>query len=285
MLVNGRKNKLKTVYLDSIRGVDTAADALAGGEIVVVDYGATFGTTFLPFLRKRVAQVRKETEPLATVSLVMTHSQVMRWIDFDTIHPKLKSLIEAGHLDTLEGVSFIRFPASTIAKQLAGEYHVNSLGEIQAFLVPESDKLMRRLRERHNIHYVGVRSANIHGDPEEFNYSGAHDYAEQIGAKVIAVQSRNYNNIHLMRQRVGSQPIIQFNYQATEEMFEITLVRAGNTHPDTMRRLLTNFVSAGGNFKHQEEKVGPLRKWYDSPLNLEDPRLLREHLLQVSGLR
>ena len=179
------------VFLDIEQGVTRAGDAIAEGWPVVTDYGATFGTAFPPHIREEIAVARKETAPLATVSLVTTRELAMAWMDLTKIHPSVRKLIKQHKLEILEGVSFVRFPASQLALDTIDPSCINSDHEIQVFIEPEDEPLMRYLKLKHHIEYIAVRSSNITGKLEETSVKGAMQYASEIGAPLFVMRSLN----------------------------------------------------------------------------------------------
>jgi hypothetical protein len=299
---SGNKNTTKSlapkvVFLDIEQGVTRAGDAIAEGWPVVTDYGATFGTAFPPHIREQIAVARRETSPLATVSLVTMKAEALEWMDMDTVHPTIAQLVVQGELGILEGISFIRFPASQKALASVDSACINQANEIQVFIVPEDDPLMRYLKKKHSIHSIAVRSSNITGKLEETSVRGAMQYATEIGAPLFVMRSLHsfYSQVEdeehknkkgfqeLHRKRIGSQPIIRLPHK--DEPAEITLVRAGNTHPDTMERLLKAFTDAGVPVVHRPEKKAPKgRAIYEVDASISDPVLIRRLLLQASNL-
>jgi len=273
----------EVVSLDNNTGLECAALALAKGWPVVIDYGATFGTTFLTNIREQVAMARKEPEPLEWVSLVTNYDTARGWIDVKRLHPQVAGQISIGVLQALENTTFVRFPATSAAIDTLGMHHVNKDNEVQAFLVPDNEPLMRILREKYKIPYVAVRSANIHGEPEKSNLSEAIEYARQIGARVVALNKDTAHQEQYLRQRIGSQPIIRLPLISEDPV--VTLVRAGNTHPSVIQSLVYH-TFPGVEFKYLEEKAGPERVQYN-PLSSEpglSPDELRNRLLKAAGL-
>lgn len=285
------------VFLDTNEGVERVAQAIAQNHPVVTDYGATYGTAFSLNIRKEVAEVRREQEPLAIVSLVCSMKDALRWMNRNRLHPTIVKAIDSGGLDIIAGVSFVRFPCNDEAFNELGSYYVNEDQEVQVFIV-DNDPLMDHLSQHHNIHYIAVRSSNITGKPEEPYAKGAQAYASEIGAPIIAVRSKAALAAQLedeqiassselveslRRKRMGSQPILVFKTMAGKAVVE--LVRAGNTTPETMKRLLRDFLGGSIEFVYHEEKVAAhTRKMFEAPANLMEPQQIKEAILEASLL-
>ena len=276
-------------FLDHEQGVARAAAAIAEGHPVVTDYGATFGTAFSTSIREEVALARGEKVPLEVVSVVATQRQVYEWLDETKLPPELGQLIQAGQLGILEGVAFVRFPANDRAKQLVSSYCINAKGEIQVFMVPESDPLMRCLRDQYNISHIAVRSSNITGLPEEPYVDGAMKYASQIGAplfivrKLASFKAQVKKGYEIDRPRVGSQPIVRLPMLSEERRIEV--VRTGNTSFDTLKRLMAEFTTAGFKIVDKPEKIVPFsRKTYQVDPSITDPHQIKIELLRASDL-
>lgn len=289
------------VFLDTQEGIELVAAAIAKGHPVVTDYGATYGTAFSLNIRQEVAEIRREQEPLAVVSLVCSKMDAVRWMDTSRLHPEIVASIhnqeESSNLDVIEGISFIRFPCTEEAKEELGPYYVNKEREVQAFMV-DDDPLMSYLAQQYDVHYIAVRSSNITGRPEEPFKNGAEVYATEIGAPIIAVRSKaalqaqlddeavvSTSDIveNLRRQRVGSQPILVFKTENGEAVVE--LARAGNTTPETMQRLLRDFLRDSIKFTYHEEKVaGHTRKMFDVNPAITEPAEIKKIILKASLL-
>ena len=276
-------------FLDLPQGVARAATAIADGQPVVTDYGATYGTAFSTSIREEVALARGERAPLEVVSVVSTQRQVYDWLDESKLHPDLHQSIQVGKLGILEGVAFVRFPANDQAKQQVGSYCINAKGEIQVFMVPESDPLMRCLREQHNISHIAVRSSNITGFPEEPYVDGAMKYASQIGAplfivrKLASFKAQFKKGDEIDRPRVGSQPILRLPMLGDEKQIEV--VRTGNTSFDTLERLMAEFTIAGFKIVDKpEKKAPPTRRTYQVDPSITDPHQIKIELLRASDL-
>lgn len=290
-----------TVFLDTDEGVELVAQAIADGHPVVTDYGATYGTAFSVGIRDLIAHVRKEQLPLAVVSLVCTKKVALKWINKNRLHKNIVAAIEKKGIDILDlvsGIAFVRFPCTDEAQTELGEHYVNPDQELQVFIV-DNDPLMARLAEKYHIEYVAVRSSNITGKPEEPFVTGAEDYAKEIGAPIFAVRSRKaYQaqlddhkaisssaeaNARLQRERVGSQPILAF--RTNDHGSVIELVRAGNTSPKTMERLLRDFLDDSITFDYKEEKnPAHKRKEYEVSKEITDPLKIKAELLKASLL-
>ena len=283
--------------MDTQQGVSEVGDTIAEGWPVVTDYGATYGTTFPSHLRREIALARGEIEPLETVSLVTFKDNAYSWMNLKRIHPLLLKPIQEKKLDILEGISFIRYPCDDLGVRVVGRHYVNKSGEIQVFIVPPADPLMKYLRLNHDISYIAVRSSNISGRPEEPFAKGAVKYAASIAAPILAIRSLKsfYTQIedeHLVkrrlfdkikRKRYGSQPIIRLPSVDDEPL--ITLVRAGNTHPDVIKKLLKNILAVGIGFSYlPEKKIKFKRQMYHLDSQITDPRSIRRLLLKYSNL-
>ena len=293
-----------TVFLDTKEGIERVALAIAQNHPVVTDYGSTYGTAFPLGIRELVAYVRKEEAPLAIVSLICSKKDALRWMDRDRLHPDLVDAIDTVGLDMIEGISFIRFPATPEAKEELGEYYVNGDNEIQVFIV-ENDPLMDCLAKKYNIHYIAVRSSNITGKPEEPFINGAENYAKDIGAPIFAVRSKEAfaaqladqqisssedATVQLRRKRVGSQPILSFTQKPNSDHPDkmtavVELVRAGNTSPETMLALLRDFLDGKIDFHYREEKkAAHTRRMFQVSKDIEDPIEVKKAILEATLL-
>lgn len=293
------------VFLDTEQGVQEVGDAIFNNHPVVIDYGATYGTSFPAGIRELVAYVRKEQAPLAIVSLVCSQKDMLAWMDSDRLHPNLVKAIDAGLLDLIEGIAFIRFPVTQAAKEELGEYYVNGDNEVQVFMV-DNDPLMEYLAKKHHIRYIGVRSSNITGQPEEPFATGAQNYAHAIGAPLFAVRSRAALQAQLddeqvtspaeaaeklKRKRVGSQPILTFTQKPDPSSPDqlkavIELVRTGNTNAKTIERLLKKFLKEYkiGFDHHEEKKISFQRRLFDVPEKITDPQEIKQAILDATLL-
>lgn len=282
---------LKIVFLDTAEGVAAFGNAIAAGWPALLDMGATYGTAFQDAIRADVGAARNEAG-LVTVSMVARMSDAMTWIDTEAIHPALLERIQAGVLSNLQKVVFVRFPANETGRKL-GEHCVNADGEIQVMLFPEDDRILNYLSYSYDLRYYEVRSSNISGSPEEPFAPGAVEYACAIAAPVVAVRSfaaleaqmidqalYKQNLISVMRRkRFGSFPIVRLPRGGESERPLIPLVRAGNTGPDTLARLLHGcFPNAL--MIHTEEKIAHKRHEYESPF--DDPAEIQADLLRAS---
>jgi hypothetical protein len=284
---------LKIVFLDSAEGVAAFGDALAAGWPALLDMGATYGTAFQDAIRADVGAARREVGDLVTVSMVARASDALMWMQQDAIHPKLLRSIESGALTHLQKVVFIRFPANALGRSL-GKHCVNADGEIQVMLFPEDDPILAYLRETHGVRTYEVRSSNISGNPEEPFAPGAVEYACAIAAPVVAVRSfaaleaqmidqalfRQNLLSAMRRKRFGSFPIVRLPKVARpDDLPMILLVRAGNTHPDTVE-LLVRGCFPDALMVHTEEKSTFKRHEYISPLT--DAAGIQADLLRAS---
>jgi hypothetical protein len=247
---------------------------------IVLDGGAMFGVAFLPEIRTEVGKARKEKEPLATVSVVTTHQQMLQWLDKSRLDPRIRSAVENGALDILSDISFLRIPANDYVDQNLRQSAVNDLNEIQIYCVAKDNPLLYGLMNEHNQNYFLVRSTNMSGSVEETSVAGAYNFAQQIGAPIFAVRHKNFLFNERNRKRVGSSNIIRITRPDSKYSF-ITLVREGNMSADTTERLLKNLLVKGIDFVHWEEKKGPRRKTYNSPWYLSNPQQIRQDLLNA----
>ena len=284
---------LRIVFLDSAEGVAAFGDALAAGWPALLDMGATYGTSFQDSIRATVGAARNEAGQLVTVSMIARLSDALQWMDRQAIHPTLLKRIEAGGLATLQKVVFVRFPANEVGRAL-GEHCVNEDGEIQVMFYPEDDHILSYLLQTYNFSYFEVRSSNISGFPEEPFAPGAVEYACAIAAPIVAVRSFaaleaqiidqalfKQNLIPVMRRkRFGSFPIVCFaRSESAADTPIISSVRAGNTSPDTVARLVKG-VFPEALTVYTEEKVAHKRHEYESPY--EDAREIQADLLRAS---
>lgn len=283
---------LKVVFLDSPTGIAAFGNAIAAGWPALLDMGATYATAFQDAIRADVGAARNEAGELVTVSMVARMSDALQWMDTDTIHPALLARIQAGALAHLQKALFVRFPANDAGRQL-GQHCVNADGEIQVMIYPEDDRILNYLNYSFDLRYFEVRSSNISGSPEEPFAPGAVEYACAIAAPVVAVRSIaaleaqmidqalfKQNLVSVMRRkRFGSFPIIRLPRGSEGERPLIPLVRAGNTSPETLARLLHGcFPDAL--MIHIEEKSAHKRHEYESPF--DDPAEIHADLLRAS---
>ena len=284
---------LRIVFLDAPEGIAAFGDAIASGWPALLDMGATYGTAFLDAIRADVGAARQEAGQLVTVSMVARMSDALEWMEQGAVHPKILAAIQAGALSNLQKVVFVRFPANDAGRAL-GKHCVNEDGEIQVMLFPESDPILNYLRDTYGIRYYEVRSSNISGSPEEPFAPGAVDYACAIAAPVVAVRSFEaleaqiidqalfkQNLISVMRRkRFGSFPIVrlpQLNNLADPAI--IPIVRAGNTTPETVARLVKGCFPDALPL-YTEEKVSHKRHEYESPF--DDPQQIQADLMRAS---
>lgn len=277
---------LRLVFLDTAEGIAAFGDALAAGWPAVLDMGATYGTAFLDSARPQVGRARNEPDALVTVSMIARMSDALTWIDMDAVAPEVREAFQAGDVKLLQKVVLVRFPANEIGRSL-GQHCVNEAGEIQVMFFPEDDPVLSYLTQTYGIRYFEVRSSNISGSPEEPFAPGAVEYATAIAAPVVAVRSyaaleaqiidqalhKQKLILAMRRKRFGSFPIIRVaRVPASGTTGDSTLissptisiVRAGNTTPDTIAKLV------GGCFPtvtvaYVEEKQAHRRHEYASP--------------------
>jgi len=274
---------LKIVFLDQPEGVSEVGDALAAGWPVLIDFGATYATAFLDAVRSDVGRARLESPPFVPVSLVSCITDALQWIDLDKLHPTVREAIQGGIFSKLEQVLFIRVPANASGRKL-GEHCISEQGEIQLYFFPESDPLLTYMTDKYGIRYIEVRSSNITGHPEEPFVAGAVEYACAIAAPVVAVSNLAALESQIIdqalfkqgligqmrRKRLGSFPIIRLpQIDDTENIPTIKLVRAGNTSPDTIAKMIEGFFP-NTQVRYIEEKHGPARIEYVSPHNAPD---------------
>ncbi len=267
---------LRVVFLDSREGIAAFGDALAAGWPALLDMGATYGTAFQDAIRGDVGAARQEAGSLVTVSMVARLNDALTWMDKAALHPALRARIEDGALTRLERVVFVRFPANESGRAL-GQHCVNEDGEIQVMFYPEDDAILGYLRQTYDISNFEVRSSNISGSPEEPFAPGAVEYACAIAAPVVAVRSFQALEAQMIdqalykqgltkamrRQRFGSFPIIRLA-RANSATPTISIVRAGNTAPETVARLVRG-VFPEASVVYSEEKLAHKRHEYESP--------------------
>jgi hypothetical protein len=284
---------LNIVFLDRPEGISALGDALAAGWPVLIDLGATYGTAFLDAVRSDVGRARLETPPFVTVSTMARLTDAMRWIDLDKVHPAIVDTVRMGMLAMFEQVLFVRFPANAIGLKL-GEHCINEQGEVQVFFVPESDPLLSYLTAKYGIRHIEVRSSNITGHPEEPFAPGAVEYACAIAAPIVAVSSLEALEAQMIdqalfkqglinqmrRKRFGSFPIIRLPQKDESDTAPaITIVRAGNTAPDTVSRMVKGCFP-NVEVKYVEEKRGVSRIEYAS--QHIDPRAIALDLVRAT---
>lgn len=291
------------VFLDTKEGIALVAEAIANDHPVVTDYGSTYGTAFSLKIRREIAHIRREQEPLPIVSLVCAKEQALKWMNKSEIHQDILESINnsdsLSNLDIISGISFIRFKCTQEAREELGEYYVNKDNEVQVFIV-DDDPLMKYLADHYDIHYIAVRSSNITGNPEEPFKSGAEKYASEIGAPIIAVRNKVALQAQLedeelvstqqidegmKRKRMGSQPILTFKkeYIDGEEKAVVELVRAGNTSQETIQRLLNNFLQGGKIlFRYNEVKPVGWRKEFNVDPAITDPQEIKKIILEAT---
>lgn len=284
---------LRIVFLDSPEGVAAFGDALAAGWPALLDMGGTYGTAFQDSIRADVGAARREVGDLVTVSMIAKANEALRWMDESGIHPTLLKGIQAGALDYLQKVVFVRFPANDTGRAL-GKHCVNADGDIQVMFFPDDDPILSYLQTTYDLHYYEVRSSNISGNPEEPFAPGAVEYACAIAAPVVAVRSfaaleaqiidqalYKQNIIPAMRRkRFGSFPIVRFA-RVTDPTATptISIVRAGNTSPDTVAKLVKGCFPEA-NILYTEEKQTFKRHEYESPYS--EPDRIQADLLRAS---
>jgi hypothetical protein len=284
---------LRLVFLDTDEGIAAFGDALAAGWPALLDMGATYGTAFQDSIRADVGAARHEVGDLVTVSMVARMSDALIWMDTQAVHPSILTRVLAGALEPLQKVIFVRFPANNVGRAL-GKHCVNEDGEIQVMLFPEDDPILSYLRDTHHLNYYEVRSSNISGSPEEPFAPGAVEYACAIAAPVVAVRSFAVLEAQMIdqalykqgllsvmrRKRFGSFPIIRLARAGSPaERPTIPIVRAGNTSPETITRLVKGCFPEAL-IVYAEEKSTFKRHEYESPY--EDAREIQQDLLRAS---
>lgn len=293
------QNLLSIVFLNSPEGISALGDAMAAGWPVLIDMGATYGTSFIDATRPVVGAARGEGadgQKMVTVSLVSTLNNMLQWIDMSKVHPVLLKHIERGVLSLLEGTLFVRFPANDAGRSL-GQHCINEQGEIQVFCYPESNPLMQYLMNTHGIRYFEARSSNITGSPEEPFAPGAVEYACAIASPVVAVSSFEALEAQIIdqalhkqklinqmrRKRFGSFPIIRFGEYGgnPEAPLVVSITRAGNTSPDTLSRLVKGCFPEAMVMYDEEKKAGHSRHEYESPYS--DPREIQKDLIRAAS--
>lgn len=278
----------RTVFLDHERGVLDAVRALAGGEPIIEDFGATFGIAFDLAERERVAMLRKETRQpdgrLDTVSIVSTHDYMIgECVAVGNVHPWVRPCIERGDLTLLEQLVFLQLPASDQGKRYLGPHYISDTGIVQVFLVPASrktqDVVMELLEAQFGRTCLGVRSANIHNEREATTAWDAEKLAKATGIGLLA----RLREDDVWRERVGSQPSLVIPTKDDEPV--ITIFRTGNTGERTLRSFAQGIFGSDIPVVKQEAKpTPPWRRIYDVPDDLVDPKSIRDDLLKASGL-
>lgn len=267
------------LYLERPDHAKIVAKAIMEGW-AVVPYGATYGVAFHPNHRLKVAEARGENlDSLATVSIVANYQDAVGWIDIDKLHPSLQKAVNAGLLQIFERICFIRYPVNEMGRKQLHPYCINVQGGTQVFFVPPSDHIISALKGNHGMDYYAVRSSNRHGDNEKYTLADAAKLAKEIGALATAALGKAIRLTEPTRERIMSQPIVEL--VAGQSL--IRLVRAGNTHPDTMRALSQNLINLGVDFVYEEEnKVSFSRPQFSS--KYARPNDIRRHILKASGL-
>jgi hypothetical protein len=288
------RSLLRIVFLDTPEGVAAFGDAVVAGWPALLDMGATYGTAFLDSVRPDVADARHESQQnLVTVSIVARLSEARGWIDLERLHPTFVTAIEQGLLSKLQRIVFMRFPANERGRGL-GRYCVNEQDEIQVMFYPEDDAVLTYLAQTHNTNYFEVRSSNITGLPEEPFAPGAVEYACTIAAPIVAVSSFGALEAQMIdqvlykqqilsqmrRKRFGSFPIARFDPPGESASPTLSIVRAGNTSPDTLARFFKGCLP-GVNVIYREEKKGHARHEYESPF--DDPQDIQKDLLRAAS--
>lgn len=260
------------------------AAELIKNKAALVYYGATYGIAFSGTQRELVATLRKETRnPLPTVSIVTGHDTAKSWVNRKLIHPKISEAIDQGILHTIEDICFVNYPAGLAAQQHLHTCSINPQREIQPFIVSYPNPLINNLSIFEQNHYL-VRSGNFEGEQETSYLESAIKFAEQTGLALIVHSLYETILSDSTRLRRGSQPIIRLP-QVGDENPLIQITRAGNTHPDTLKALLQPFQELGFPILANEAKATSFsREVYKAPETITDPKRLRLHLLQVSGL-
>lgn len=260
--VQDRVTGVKTVTLfnslglENRRGVVEVANAMLNGGIVVGDYYSTFGLQFLDDGREKAAAAKGEasTKP---VSVVTTLETMLRWVDWDKIHPEFKMGKDHTELfrkfgKNTKNTAFNRIPANEIAIN-ATKYGVSEVedseGNVQHFmhvlLREDNDPLLRELRsQKAEQTYYLVTSLNPHKELERYDIDDAYAYAEEIKASYFVPNNPDALRHSRRRIRLGSIPIIQVPLQVTESEKRITgagefvITRAANTHPESISRVI-----------------------------------------------
>lgn len=267
------------LYLERPDHAKFVADVITNSW-AVVPYGATYGIAFHPDNRLAVAQARGESlDHLATVSVVAGYDDAMQWVDIDRLHPNLQGAVNISCLKIFERISFIRYPVNTVGRQHLHPHCINRQGETQVFFVPPSDPIISALKANHNMDYYAVRSSNRHGESEKFTLDEVIVLARDIKSLAVATLGMAIPLIEPARERVMSQPILELS----TDLPLIKLVRAGNTHPDTMRALSQNIINSGIDFVHEEEnKTAFPRPQFTSKYT--KPEDIKRHILKATGL-
>jgi hypothetical protein len=284
---------LRVVFLNTPEGIAAFGDAIAAGWPALIDMGATYGTAFQDLVRPDVGAARKEVGSLVTVSMVARLSDALKWMDTSALHPTIWNYIQQGLLTTLQKIVFVRFPANEEGRNL-GKHCVNEDGEIQVMFFPEDDPVLTYLTQNYGITSYEARSSNISGSPEEPFAPGAVEYACAIAAPIVAVSSPEALEAQMIdqalhkqklitmmrRQRFGSFPILRFaKVDDPSKPPVVSIVRAGNTAPATLFRLIEGLFPEAEAI-YTEEKQSHLRHEYDSPF--EDPKAIQQDLLRAA---
>jgi hypothetical protein len=272
----------QVLYISNPDHVASAAQAMLQLDPVVVDYGSTFGTAFIPSAREKIALLRQEHAPLATVSIVSDHATTLSWIDYTRLHPHLAENIQNGALRILYNIAFLRLPANPISTTHLAPHHLNQDMEFQTFIVPDSDPLLSSLK-LHGHTYYSVRSSNVTGSPEEFEVEGAGRYATAIGAPYLVLLNPDKPKTQFSRKRLGSQPILHL--PSDRETPQVILTRSGNTHPEALKTIV-NHIFPQAEFSVKEEKQVSFRHPYhpaSDGIGLEATAIISA-LLSASGL-
>ena len=268
-----------TLHLEKPGHAQKVAKAIMEGW-AVVPFGATYGVAFHPKHRVKVAEVRGEDmNNLATVSVVAGYQDAIDWLDKAQLHPRLQNAVTADLLHIFESICFIRYPVNAAGRKHLHSYCINVQGGTQVFFVPPSDPIISALKSHHAMDYYAVRSSNRHGDSEKYTLQEAKKLAKDLEALAMAALGVAVHLIEPTRERIMSQPILEL--VAGQPL--IKLVRAGSTHPDTMRALSQKIVDLGINFVHEEEtKTSFSRPQFASKYTT--PEDIRRHILKASGL-
>ena len=266
------------------------ANVIKNQGIAVVDYGATFATVFDPHIREKVGEARKEKgPPYVPVSLMSTASEANKFVDFAQIPKKLAADLPDLE-DMLEGEAFLRLPAIANAEDILGKYTVSWKSfwiderKIQFFFLPNNDPLLNILLHANpRIPALGVRSANLEGEPERTMPSEAYRFAKRLGADIFA--TRFSEKAHAKKERVGSMPIIEIptneQVRLDDGKMILRIIRNGNIHPETLRRQIMHILPYV-EFQEALEKPQPeYRQMYYS--FYKTPEAIKRDIQRKSG--
>lgn len=283
----------RLAFLEEPEHVSHIIDVLKEGFPIVLDGGAMYGIVFLPNVRKELFLARTSEEQrlkaMPVVGVVATYDVAMGWLDKSKVDPKLVDFISGCNLKCLSDIAFLRFPIKDTDDKSLFDYSVSTntdgINVIQVSILSDEHPLLRVMKNDHGLDYFLVRSANMSKKPECTTPEQAYSYSQLMGCPAVVFSSMDAvikHNEHHERERFGSIPVIEINPTGSES--SVTLRRAGNTHPDTMMRLLRGLLPSDIKISYEEEKSAAYRKQYRVSDNITDPWDIRADLLRSSGL-